>query len=276
MRGRGRGRDPWGMMLMLQLAQRIQQLEYKPPATLGTIVILILIHFGVAPVPSLDKMALTPILFFRESIASTLRRLIGSTVLHVNDTHLGYNLLSFLWKGHQLEREHGSNKFALLLLVLSFLSSGSTVGLAYIASLFGYHEWLHERSVGFSGVLFALKVLLTYESVGDSFVHGFVVPTKYACWVEVLVVYLLQPYTSLPGHLGGVVAGVLVAWALRHGGALVKNLRTRARTARATHSSQGGRGGGVPLGHGSNRRRPESDFEMASRLQREENRRFNR
>lgn len=56
----------------------------------------------------------------------------------------------------------------------------------------------------FSGVLFALKVLTTFES-GErrQMVHGFLVPTKWAVWVELLIIHILVPRASFMGHLSG-------------------------------------------------------------------------
>lgn len=56
----------------------------------------------------------------------------------------------------------------------------------------------------FSGVLFALKVLTTHlEGGSHSYIHGMAVPTKYAVWIELVVIHILVPRASFIGHLAG-------------------------------------------------------------------------
>ena len=89
-------------------------------------------------------------------------RLILSAFEHGDDIHLYYNMLSFLAKGRSLERHFGSPYFAYLLSVFTVLTSATYVGLEVLLS-----EVLHDKqhyktcAIGFSGVIFALKVLTT-------------------------------------------------------------------------------------------------------------------
>uniref|UniRef100_K3WGF9 Peptidase S54 rhomboid domain-containing protein n=1 Tax=Globisporangium ultimum (strain ATCC 200006 / CBS 805.95 / DAOM BR144) TaxID=431595 RepID=K3WGF9_GLOUD len=59
--------------------------------------------------------------------------------------------------------------------------------------------------IGFSGVLFALKVLLNHNSPTFSSVYGFQVPTKYAAWLELVVIHYLVPHSSFMGHMCGIL-----------------------------------------------------------------------
>uniref|UniRef100_A0ACB8FAR4 Uncharacterized protein n=1 Tax=Sphaerodactylus townsendi TaxID=933632 RepID=A0ACB8FAR4_9SAUR len=65
-------------------------------------------------------------------------------------------------------------------------------------------------AVGFSGVLFALKVLNNhYHPGGTSNIMGIQVSNKYACWLELLAIHLLNPRSSFGGHLAGILVGLI-------------------------------------------------------------------
>ena len=61
-----------------------------------------------------------------------------------------------------------------------------------------------------SGVIFALKVLTThYTPAGTQYVMGmFPVPSRYACWAELVLIQLLIPRASFTGHLAGILVGL--------------------------------------------------------------------
>lgn len=60
------------------------------------------------------------------------------------------------------------------------------------------------------GVIFALKVLTSSETPrGREFVGGLWVPTRYAAWIELILIHLLVPNASFMGHLAGILAGVI-------------------------------------------------------------------
>lgn len=78
---------------------------------------------------------------------------------------------------------------------------------------------------GFSAVLFAIKVVLTQQSSSSrsryiscdyfikSSVMGFVVPTKYVYWFELVLIQVLVPNASFIGHLCGILTGLLCIFA---------------------------------------------------------------
>lgn len=298
-RSRHGGRDGYAMLLLMQLAAQIYQLENKPPVTVGAIALMVALHFGYLPsmVPySMESVCLVPSEVIRGGFITVpaLRRLVGSSFLHLSDYHLVYNMGSLLWKGVQLERFHGSGGFAVLLTLMTLLSGLCTVGIAIVAAMMGYDSWLGECSVGFSGVLFGLKTVLQYDSDGSSYIYGFTVPTRYAAWAELLIISLTMPYTSFVGHLGGILAG-LVYIGLERRGALRRLMRAlqnvvamlgtplappaEAGWAANGHyyapeqprAPTGGRpagqrfyGGGVPLGSSSSSARPSSSSSSSS------------
>lgn len=159
-------------------------------------------------------------------------RLVLSAFEHGDDIHLYYNMLSFLAKGRTLERHFGSPYFAYVLGVFTVLTSATYVGLEMLLS-----EILHDKqhyktcAIGFSGVIFALKVLTTsywetghrryvtqkyltyhkYPEILSSLLRyfGLRVPGKFAVWFELLAIQLMVPNASFVGHLAGILVGVI-------------------------------------------------------------------
>eukprot|EP00887_Chlorella_sp_A99_P008208 scaffold12.g8208.t1 len=68
---------------------------------------------------------------------------------------------------------------------------------------------MRSCAVGFSGVLFGLKVVLNWDLPGWSEVYGVALPTKHICWAELLLVQVLVPSASFWGHLCGILAGLI-------------------------------------------------------------------
>lgn len=122
-----------------------------------------------------------------------------------------YNMLSLLWKGVQLETQMGSAEFASMVAVLLAMSQGITLLMAKSLYVFFNYDkaYFAEYSVGFSGVLFAMKVVLNAYSEGMTYLHGLVVPTRYAVWAELILIQMFIPGVSFLGHLGGILAGIL-------------------------------------------------------------------
>jgi rhomboid domain-containing protein 1 len=225
MRGR-RGVPPSaaGFMLLMQLAQRIAQLENKPPVTISLIGLQVAAFFVLLPDHGVGDLCLwpDPELLHRLSGEEAISRLLGSAVVHLDEVHLGYNMLSLLWKGTQLEGRMGSGAFLGLIAVLLPLTQ---VLMALAAPLldgaFGL-SLSHICVAGFSGVLFALKYILNVGPGAEDTqqVYGFRVPSGLAAWAELAVIQLLVPRSSALGHGCGIVAGAL--WL--HGGQLIARI----------------------------------------------------
>ncbi|XP_024383795.1 rhomboid-like protein 14, mitochondrial isoform X1 [Physcomitrium patens] len=203
-----------GMLYMLAMhaASTFMQLPRKPPVTAALIAVQTLIHLRPGKLddalPTLSEVCLNPYFVIKDW---DLKRLFLSAFYHVDETHLVYNMISLMWKGVQLEGSMGSQKFAGLLAVLLGLSSSLVVAssslLAFLAD--SPTSFYSECAVGFSGVLFALKVVLNYNSPSHTNVYGILVPSRYAAWVELLVIQMFVPGTSFLGHLCGILAGVI-------------------------------------------------------------------
>ncbi|CAI5716776.1 unnamed protein product [Peronospora destructor] len=140
-------------------------------------------------------------------------RIVVSGLIHVDDWHLYHNMISFLWKGYNLEYKLGSVCFLFTISYLLVLCHALVVvGALVLATEFQIPGPLHQCSVGFSGVLFALKVLLNHNSPAFSSIYGFQVPTKYAAWLELVVIHFLVPRSSFMGHMCGILAGYVLVY----------------------------------------------------------------
>lgn len=211
---RGPGADPMLIMMLMQLWQQIDRLPAKPPVTLALVGFMVVIHLDPSVVPLLGRpfqdMCLQPaaILGGRDSAL----RLVGSSLVHGSNHHLYYNMASFLWKGVHLEQHMGSQQFAVLVGAMLLLSHSLVVAVAHVAAGLGFGDWLGSCAVGFSAVIFALKFILN-QVEGTSNVWGFHVPTRYATWLELVIISLISPHASFLGHLCGIFAGVLYHYA---------------------------------------------------------------
>eukprot|EP00933_Yihiella_yeosuensis_P065439 TRINITY_DN69247_c0_g1_i1.p1 TRINITY_DN69247_c0_g1~~TRINITY_DN69247_c0_g1_i1.p1 ORF type:complete len:204 (-),score=23.60 TRINITY_DN69247_c0_g1_i1:43-654(-) len=135
--------------------------------------------------------------------------------VHASDGgyHLFYNMSSLLWKGVTLEFEMGSAKFAVMTATLLVLSHALFIPVSYLATLIFGASTYYTCAVGFSAVLFGLKVVMNHSEVGHEAVQywglPFSVEAKYAAWVELILISLLTPNVSFVGHLCGILAGVI-------------------------------------------------------------------
>lgn len=138
-------------------------------------------------------------------------RLWKAAFFHSDDWHLYYNMVSFLYKGQWLERKVGSKWFLYMLVVFT---AAANVLLLYInfglAYLFHDMTYLKQCAVGFSGVIFAVKVVTTYLTPpGVSLIFGCIpVNSRSACWFELILIQFLVPNASFTGHLAGIIVGL--------------------------------------------------------------------
>lgn len=211
-RSRRRGENFGVMLLALQLFQF--GFDKIPPVTLVTILGQVAIFLQIGDLDrwfgSWRDVCISTHYVLRQKQWS---RLILGTLVHGSDMHLYFNMVSLLWKGVFLERRFRSQYFAYLLTVFTVLTSMTLVGLNWImAELYGDRSYeLGHCAVGFSGVIFALKVLTThYSPAGLHYALGFIpVPSKYIYWVELGLIQLVYPNASFTGHLAGILVGLL-------------------------------------------------------------------
>uniref|UniRef100_A0A8V0ZVS1 Rhomboid-related protein 4 n=1 Tax=Gallus gallus TaxID=9031 RepID=A0A8V0ZVS1_CHICK len=202
---RRQGRVNAGLLLLLYQISQVG-LQNIPSVTLA--VLILNVFFFLNPMRPLHEACISvKEAFYRQN----WQRLLLSPVHHVDDWHLYYNMVSMLWKGIMLERKLGSVWFAYIIAVFSVLT-----GIVYVLLEFMLVKILNDPSyemncgVGFSGVLFALKVLNNHYNPGRvSSVLGLQISSKYACWVELVAIHFIAPRTSFAGHLAGILVGLM-------------------------------------------------------------------
>ena len=205
-----RRRSP-GIGILLLAAQLMQTgVQYIPPVTLGIIALNTAIYLRLfAGLPSVRQACIS---YVHVWYAEDWRRIFLSPFFHLDDMHLYYNMVSFLWKGMSLETNLGSAAMFYLIAMFCVLTSVTLVILDYCLSvLLNDPSYLHTCAAGFSGVIFALKVVTTYNLPSGSMTNVFLfrVPSRIACWVELVVIQLLVPSASFTGHLAGILVGLL-------------------------------------------------------------------
>ncbi|XP_019359181.1 PREDICTED: rhomboid-related protein 4 [Gavialis gangeticus] len=204
MQRRQRGLNMGLIMLLSQIFQI--GLTNIPPVTLGTVVLNIFLFLN--PLKPLIKACISVEEGYYQK---DWQRLLLAPIHHADDWHLYFNMVSMLWKGIMLERKLGSIWFAYIISTFSVL-----IGVVYMVLEFALGEFMNDPSynlncaVGFSGVLFALKVLNNHYNPGRvSNVMGIPVSSKYACWLELVAIHLCSPGTSFAGHLAGILVGLM-------------------------------------------------------------------
>ena len=204
--------NPALLLLLWEALAFVRRLPFVPYVTVGTLGLLVFLHVSVPPYEiSRTAISAAKMLSLAPFSPLWLQVGIGSQLLHLDDMHIYYNSLSFLHKGAQLEhpRACGAARFAALLAVLTAATPVFYVALAALGSTFmpGLYA---QQAVGFSGVIFALKVVLQADGSGEEVVGGVRVPAKLAAWAELVVIQLVTPNASFLGHLAGIFAGLSV------------------------------------------------------------------
>ena len=138
------------------------------------------------------------------------KRIFLASFYHSSDFHLYYNMASFIWKAISLEKHFGSAYFLYMIAVFSVSTNLLYLAMNYaLAEVLDQWSYIRSCAVGFSGVLFALKVVTTHlQPAGMTRVMGFIpVPMRLACWVELILISVLFPHVSFIGHLAGIIVG---------------------------------------------------------------------
>lgn len=204
MQRRSRGINT-GLLLLLSQVLHVG-INNIPPVTLATLALNVWLFLN--PLKPLYHSCLSVEKCY---LQRDWQRLLLSPLHHADDWHLYFNMASMLWKGVQLERRLGSRCFAYIITTFSLLT-----GVVYLllqlafAELTGEPDFRKSCAVGFSGVLFALKVLNNHYCPGG-FVNvlGFPVPNRFACWAELVAIHFISPGTSFSGHLAGILVGLM-------------------------------------------------------------------
>jgi len=199
-----RGGGNFGLILLLMQVGRIG-FENVPPATLVFLGINTILYYADPFHYSLREVCVGT---YQILNGHEVYRLLLGCLYHVNDMHLYYNMSSLIWKGRQLEPLFGTNRFAWLMIVLGIVSNILLVGLNLLLKDTQFSE---SCAVGFSAVLFGLKVILQhYTPEGTSLIMGTIpISSKYVYWAELLLIQIIVPNVSFLGHLCGILSGLL-------------------------------------------------------------------
>lgn len=171
-----------------------------------------LLYTGIIKVPwNSEEVCISASKIFRHR---DWRSFIMSNFEHGSDMHLYYNMVSLILKGAFLEPLYGTPNFVLLIGILSAMCSSMYVSLGYaLTQLTGDYGYYTSCAIGFSAVLFALKVIVICEEHDRMHnVGGLRVPSKIAVWAELILIHLLVPNASFVGHLGGILVGCLYCY----------------------------------------------------------------
>ncbi|XP_060079371.1 rhomboid-related protein 4-like [Ylistrum balloti] len=211
--GRRRGgRGNFGVLLLGAQVMRMG-VHNIPPVTLATVALQVAIYLQLGDLPKwFGHPQSVCMSVYKVWYKGYWKLLILAALTHGDDIHLYYNMASMLWKGRQLERKFKSVYFAFLLAIFTILS-----GIAYVALNMAFTFITDDQSyeltcaVGFSGVLFALKVLVShYSPRGTQYIMGFIpVPSRQVFWAELVLIQIITPHASFTGHLAGILVGLL-------------------------------------------------------------------
>ena len=208
---RSRHRGGFGLFLLaiqlLQFFQLLSQQNELPVATIGVLAVNILAFFSEYGWHTEQ----TCISAWHVLYGKQWSRLLLASYFHADDYHLYYNMASFMWKALTLERHFGSGYLIYMIAVFSVASNAVYVAVSVVmARLTEDHSYISTCAVGFSGVIFALKVVTTHiQPYGTASLMGFItVPVKLAVWLELVLISVLFPNVSFVGHLAGILVGV--------------------------------------------------------------------
>ena len=221
--GRSRQRElsPLLVMLGIHLFEQFDSIPDKPPVTIALLICNIVPHILDIDVlgyslSNIRQNCINPSVIvdgiFGRHKSLALNRLILSAFIHADDYHLYYNMLSLSWKGINLERTLGSVVFLQMVVFILVCSHLLMVFVSYGLLFCGFDEYssgYNICAVGFSAVLFGMKYVWNYLCPEVNNIMGLRVPSKYAAWVELVLISLITPNASFVGHLCGILAGML-------------------------------------------------------------------
>ena len=209
---RRQGRGGLGLLLLAGQVSRIG-VDRITPVTLAIVAVNVLIYLRL--IPNLPKVHGACTSYSKVIKDRQYGRIIASSFYHLDDMHLYFNMVSFIWKGIKLENKLKSRRFFILIAVFSILTQVVMLLLNYMLyEAFNNSQYLYTCAAGFSAVIFGLKVLTTSHSNNSVSVMGMplLVPARYACWVELILIQILVPQASFTGHLSGILVGLICVY----------------------------------------------------------------
>uniref|UniRef100_A0A0N5BHI0 Rhomboid domain-containing protein n=1 Tax=Strongyloides papillosus TaxID=174720 RepID=A0A0N5BHI0_STREA len=137
---------------VILLAQQLLSSGPIPPITLLFIILQGAIYAGFIPFMDPDKthdLCLLPRAIFKKK---QWYRILLPILMHGDDLHLYYNMVSFMYKGKRLERLLGSVRFLSILITFIIATPLVHILLSYAGDeFFDMGRFMRECTVGFSG-----------------------------------------------------------------------------------------------------------------------------
>lgn len=201
----------YGLIMLLSQAVNFG-IDRIPPFTLGAMCLQSCLYMGLIKVPwNPEDMCISSLKIIKQR---NWKAFWVSSFEHGSDMHLYYNMVSLLLKGSYLEPMYGTMNFGILVGFLSGACSAMYVALGWtLTQITEDYSYFTACAIGFSAVLFALKVIANAEE-SDRYrdVAGMRVPSKFAVWTELVLIHLMVPNSSFVGHLGGILVGWLYSY----------------------------------------------------------------
>jgi len=185
---------------------RIKLPDNKPYVVyiiMGITILVYLLQMGANWVFGYDLVAIYGMKINEYIYQGEYWRLITPVFLHGSLTHIGFNMYALYALGPQMERFYGSWQFLLLYLVSGFGGVVASFALTEAAS------------VGASTAIFGLLGAYGIFSYMNQKVFGERARRSLRSVVQIAVINLLigmTPGIDNWGHMGGLVAGVIIAW----------------------------------------------------------------
>ncbi|HJE86366.1 rhomboid family intramembrane serine protease [Levilactobacillus brevis] len=192
---------------MAQVKYRLSRLNQYPFMTVGLIVIMVLVYGAM----TLDggSTNVNVLITFGAKLNALIQqgewwRLFTPIFLHIGFTHILMNMITLYFVGIQIEAAFGHTRFLALFLVAGI--GGNVASFCFSNSL----------SAGASTAIFGL--FGAFMMLGESFWQNPVIRQLTQTFLAFVVMNILfdlfAPGIDLAGHIGGLVAGFLVAYSL--------------------------------------------------------------
>lgn len=185
-------------------------MSYAPPATLLLIVaigVTFMWQISVGALKDQASIIAAGALVREQVIQGEVWRLLSATLLHGNVEHLIGNAVSLYILGMACEHSYGTRS-----MLLAYVASGIAGSLLSVANGPG-------PSVGASGAIFGLMgaVLVLFGKHHKALlVRDKRIGVVVAAWAVFTIIQgLATPMIDNAGHVGGLLGGMLTAWAMR-------------------------------------------------------------
>merc|ERR1711981_1280471 len=144
--------------------------------------------------------------WYKVVVQGDYQRLFFGQMEHSRDFHLYHNVMSFVWKGYFNERAMGFKRFLSLMIVLIISVGVGTCFAQYIFSfIFTSADPIYNESLGFQGVIFALKMVMSqFDPARD---HNYGAFIQAGSWFELVLSSLFNSYSSMANCAVGIAVG---------------------------------------------------------------------